>query len=97
MREFAFGFELAQTISRINETIEERFARGARANNISCCAIDARIKKIEREIHAVNRIVAGEFQKNIAHIIAKENDVIRIPADGTARVDEQLVVECKMR
>ena len=96
LRELAFGFELAQAISRINEAIEEGFARGARTNNISRDAIDARIEEIEREIHAVNRIVAGEFQKNIAHIIAKENDVIRVPANGAARMDEQLVVKCKM-
>ena len=96
LRVFAFGFELAQAGRGIDKPVEEGFARGACADDVRGDAVDAGIEEIEREIHAVDGVVSGEFEKHIADVVAEEHHMIRVPADGAAGVDEQFFVEGKM-
>ncbi len=84
-----FVFGGAEEIRWIKQSKEDRLARCASADDISGHPINRGIKEIERYKDALPCVASGDFQKQRAHRIIKNHNVIAVPAHGAAGVQEE--------
>ena len=82
---FLGGFELGR---RIEESREDGLPGGAGADDVGSDAIDGGIKEIEGDVDLVPGLAASDFEEEVAHGVVEQDDVIAIPADGAAGVEE---------
>ena len=85
--------EIAQSVDRFESGAEERFDRVARSDRPRGDAVDRAVKEVEREIGALDEVVANELFGDRAHLIVPCDDVVGVPANAAADVEKDLVDE----
>ena len=77
--------------SRFQERLEKRLQRGPRADHPGGDAIDAGIEEVERDVGAVEIVAADDFLHDGTGVVGEDDDVIAVPADAAADVQQDLV------
>ena len=85
--------EIAQSVDRFESGAEERFDRVARSDRPRGDAVDRAVEEVEREIGALDEVVANELFGDRAHLIVPCDDVVGVPANAAADVEKDLVDE----
>ena len=86
-------FEFAQSVDRFESGAKERFNRVARSDRPRGDAVDRAVKEVEREIGALDKVVANELFGDRAHLIVPRDDVVGVPANAAADVEKNFVDE----
>src|SRR5439155_5436686 len=94
-RQITLGFEPAKLVNRFEQSQEQCFQRVARADYPRRNPVDAGIKKIKADMSARQEISADNFLHNRTGRIIEENDMITVPADAAADVEQDSRHELK--
>ena len=63
----------------------------ARADHPGRHAVDAGVEKVEADVHAAEEVAAHNLLGDRLQIVGEDHDVIAVPADAAADVQQDLV------
>ena len=89
-RVVAVGFELAELVDRFEQGEQEGLEHGAGADDPGGDAVDAGVEEVEADVDAVEEVAADEFLGDGQQVVVEDDDVVAVPADAAADVEQDL-------
>ena len=87
----AGDFHFTQLDNWFEECRKEGFLHGAGAYDPGGDAVDAGVEIVEADVDAVEILAADEFLGGGVEIVGERDDVIAVPTDATADVQEDAI------
>ena len=89
--------ERPQRRRRLEQRLEQRLDHVARADGPGRDPVDAGVEVVQSDVHAIEEVPAHQLQRHRLELVVQDDDVVAVPADAAADVQQQLRQEHQHR
>ena len=82
---------------RLDHRLEQRLERIARADHPRGDAVDAGVEVVQPDVRPLEEVAAHELLRDGVQVVAEDHDVVAVPADAAADVQQDLGMEQQHR